>query len=832
MSKKTRVVKKVPETPDAEFIKTLNKIDASLKNKSNANIDTGNLMAISRHSKNIIENNEAILDIFPDLELAQEILVSTIIAPNDMLNTSLTFKLSNINIPTDLQLMILNTLKTHAEEKYNLLDKLPNIIEEVLFKKGAYCEVIIPDNFIKDLNKTFMAGLESAADLISKKNKLNIIESKTLIKDTESNTDLLMVTDSVELLNLDAAFEKAISLETLDSISNAAVGFEANDKLTSIFSKEKSDILTIENKPGDSLPINKTIAPELVIPIVSKDDPSKHYGYFILVDENGIPINSDGQGIDPRNMFKNVNNILTKRILTRAKKLIMDTTTKAPEIKNIDEIRDVLLKEKIEKIISNSKLGPVAKIDLKERKEILDIILDRLIKNQKTRILFVPKDLVVYYAYKYRKNGTGKSLLERLSVLASMRAIIVFVSLLSFIKSSIPITEVNAELDEQDVEYEKTMEKIMNEVMRSRQLNLPIGILKVDDLVDWVHRIGFSFKFQHPGLPNVNIDVEEKTFDVNPVNDELKEMLDKHIIMALGLTPEIIDNAYSPDFATTVIANNKLLNKRIMRYQRAFNIHITEHIKKLTMVDGVLKRKIYDILKGNVKKIKSYVKKKGYEEDYEYLEHLPDDVLLEFLYREIIQKLIVHLPKPETKEDQDLSDLFDKYTDNLDKILDQLFSSDALPSDLVGELGDKLENIKQVMKAILIKKWVTENGYMGDISKVLSLDEDGNPTIDVLEEYNAFIETIEKITLPFLKQMKKKQEKIDEKLDKIENGDEEESENNDEDTENNNENEKNNENTDKEENTSNEKENENSESEEESEENENTDENNDEDMNF
>jgi len=782
MAKKIKITKRVPDMPDEEFLKTLKKIDKSIETNT-ANINAGSLMSISKHSKTMSENNDSILTLFPDLELAQEILVSSIIAPNDLLSTALTFKLKDINIPTDLQLMLINTIKTHVEEKYQILDKIPTIIEEVLFKKGAYCEILIPDNFISEINKSILAGMESVADQLSKVRKFNLIDNKPLIKDSETNKPILEVSDNIELLNLEHAFEEAMTLETLNSVSGANLGFESVNFLTKVFHKEHSEILSLESKPGNSLPINKKISPELVIPIIAKHDPSKHYGYFVLLDENGLPITSDGQGIDPKNMFKNVNNILTKRILERAKKLIYDTTSKAPTLDNIDDVRNVLIKQRIEKIIEESKLRNVAKINIEDRQEILDIILDRILKNKKTRILFVPKDLMVYYAYKYRDNGTGKSLLERLSVLASIRAIIVFVSLLSFIKSSIPITEVNAELDEQDVEYEKTMEKIMNEVMKSRQLNLPIGILKVDDLVDWVHRVGFSFKFNHPGLPNVNIDIEEKTFDVNPVNDELKEMLDKHIIMALGLTPEIIDNAYSPDFATTIIANNKLLNKRIMRYQQVFNKHITDHVRKLLLIDGVAKRKVLDILKGSIKKIKSYIKKKGYEEDYANLEHLPDDVLLEFLYREVVNKLVLHLPKPETKEDQDLADLFDKYTDNLDKILDQIFSSDALPSDLVGELGDKLENIKQVVKTILIKKWVTENGYMGDISKVLSLDEDGNPTINILDEYKTFVEIVEKITLPFLKQMKKKQEQLDDKLDKIENPEEESEENNEEETE-------------------------------------------------
>jgi hypothetical protein len=315
------------------------------------------------------------------------------------------------------------------------------------------------------------------------------------------------------------------------------------------------------------------------------------------------------------------------------------------------------------------------------------------------------------------------------------------------------------------------MEKIMNEVLKNRQLNLPVGILKVDDLVDWVHKIGFAFNFKHPGLPDVNLTIEEKTADVEPVNSDLKEMIDKEIILSLGLTPEIIDNAFSPDFATTIVANNSLLNKRISKYQQQFDRLITKNIIKQAMVDGLLRRKLEDILKPNIKSIKSYIKKikHNYNEDVDEIISLPDEMLMEMLIREIIKGIEVTLPKPETKEDDKLADMFEKYKQSVEDMLDTLFSEDAMPEELVGELSGKIENIKQVLKVILIKKWITENGYMEDVATLFSLNEEGKPVLNVIEEYETYLDVFEQSILPFLKLIKKKSEKIDKKLEKIEN---------------------------------------------------------------
>jgi len=782
---KVKLKNKIPvEDPVLNLLEKQFNAKKQLKEKE-TKVSYADIFKIKKYSKNVIENNEDILNIFPDLELAKEILVSSILSPNDMVSVNLNYKIKNIQLPVDIKTMISDTIRNHVKEEYNYLDKLPTIIEETLFSKGSYAEIIIPDSFISKSKLKITAGLESTVDAISKINNTGIIRTKSLLKD--GNESILEITDNSSVLLAEDIYYKQIEENLENNLAGTTVGYEANVVLNKAFRNEVEEVVTITNDGNNSgIPLVKKVFPESVIPICSKTDPSKHFGYFILVDETGAPLNTEltNDPIVGLDNSKNENSMLTKKILNRAKKLLYDTLGKEPTLSNLNELKEELVIKKLQTVLKDSKIGKIAKLDINDREEIIDILLDRILKSKKTKILFVPENLLAYYAIRYRKNGTGESLLERITVLSSFRAIIIFVSLLSFIKSSIPITNVNAQLDENDVDYEKTMEKIMSEVLKNRQLNLPIGILKVDDLVDWVHKIGFAFNFKHPGLPDIDINIEEKNPEVEPVNTDLKQMIDKHIILALGLTPEIIDNAYSPDFATTIVANNTLLNKRISKYQEQFNKLITKNIKKQAIADGLLKRKLEDIIRPNIKSIKTYLKriKHNLNINIEELLKIGDDTLVDFIIRNSIKGLDITLPKPEIKDNDNLGDLFNKYKDSLDNVLDLLFSEDALPEELIGEFSGKIENIKNVIKTILIKKWISENGYLTDVTELMTIGDDGKPTLNLLEEYETYVEVLEKAVLPFLKTIKKKSEQIDKKLSKIEEDNEDEDENENSDT--------------------------------------------------
>jgi hypothetical protein len=364
----------------------------------------------------------------------------------------------------------------------------------------------------------------------------------------------------------------------------------------------------------------------------------------------------------------------------------------------------------------------------------------------------------------------GESLLERLTVLMSMRAILLFTKLLSYIKSSVTTTDVKVDLDPDDPEYRKSMNAIMAEVIKNRQVSMPIGILNTDDLADWAHKLGFSFNFKHPGLPDVNIDIEEKANEINPIDDSLKEDIDKLIITSLYLTPEMIDNTYSPDFATIAVANNALLRKRINKLQNKYNILITKDVRKKLKVDGRFKSNLITYIKPAIKKIKSHIIKNNSSLNVEAIKKASDEDLIEFVCIKIIDNIRVNLPVLETVESTNEADMVSNYTDLLDNVVDKLFSSNLIPSDYIGMLGDNLDDMKSLIKHTMLRRYIGDNNILPEFTKMFTLDEDGKPMFNLLTDFNTFNVALDSIITPFLKENKKLVEKLDKKQSKLSDG--------------------------------------------------------------
>ena len=536
------------------------------------------------------------------------------------------------------------------------------------------------------------------------------------------------------------------------------------------------DFISVKNKHDTvresvGKPLVMKLPTESVIPVHVVNDPSNHLGYFILLDSNGVPVDvnsEDYNHIDQASMFTNNMNQDSKlNMITKAKNALYGITRKDTTLNNIEEIYGMLVEDTINMKLKNGLYGDL--VEVKDNTDLYRVMLMRALRAQQTRLLFLPKELVAYYAFDFRENGTGKSLLEKVAVLYSIRAILLFSTLMSTIKNNTNITEVTATLDEHDPDPEKTMEKIMSEILKTRQTMLPLGVTKLEDLTEWVHKLGFKFNFKHPGLPDMQIETANKSAGDNVIPDEgLSNDIKEHIIMSFGLTPEMIEAGYNVDFATTVVAKNLLLAKRVTQLQNILNPLIKDHIVKLLSNDMVIVNTIKDIIKNNIVNIKKTIKDSlTNEEDGEESEDFSEEELIEYISDLYINDMDIYLPSPELNEANAMKEAFTSYKTTMEEYIDSIINEEVLPDTLVGSLSSTIPNIQKIIKTILTKKWMSDNNYIPEVSEFLSLDDEGKPLYNFLEEYETYTKSLSSVITPFLKSMIKEKDKTDKKLDGI-----------------------------------------------------------------
>ena len=797
---KAKIPKVINDNPENQAI--FSKLTKGQNTRANIGNSLGDLKQVNASIIERIRNNEDITQLFPDVELSIQILTSSILAPNDMLTPTIKFVKPDLNIGTEVNDLLATEISTFLDKEYELVEKLPTMVREALFTKGSYIEAILPEASVDEIINSdlyvssenmeeYINGVEGIG-LLDKEVSTESIDLKEYINDNtikgEVSVDLsledldITVTDDYKLLVTPIAYAKDIDnkidnklnlgIESLD-ISN-----EDQTLLDNLFrTPNYQDEPYIEVKTTDETmrksigkPLIMKLPTEAVIPVHSVNDATNHLGYFILLDENGSPVKTDFKHMDD----DQVNNLIAKKdtklnIINKAKKALQGITKRDPVVKDMKNIYNVIIENSLKKKLMKGSYNGVATIS--DAEDVYETMFLRGLEGKRTRLLYIPKQMLEYFAFDYRENGTGRSMLEKVSMLFSIRSILLFTRLMANIKNSVTTTEITAKLDDDDMHPEVTMEQIISETMKTRQTQLPIGVTKIDDLVDWSHKVGFKYNFKHPRLPDIDIDVNDTNTSKVVPDDELDDMIQEHIIMSFGLTTELVRSGYDPDFATTVVAKNILLAKRVIVLQNKFTKHLSSYIRKLIINDPRLYEKIESIFENNLPAIKKRLK------NVEGINKIKSDsVLVDYLTRTYVHDVKVSLPKPEVTESTNMKDLFDEYVSSLDDYLDIILSSEALPDELLGDMSDKVDNIKTIMKTILVKKWMTDNGYMPEISQFLTRDEDGKPVFNLLEEYAEYSKTLADVILPFLKSNSKFVDKLDEKIEKIENDEDDEPE--------------------------------------------------------
>ncbi|EPU3829034.1 hypothetical protein ACVWU4_001015 [Campylobacter coli] len=757
-----------------------------------------NYLDISKYNKEKIKNIEEIISLFPDLEMPIDILITSIICPNDMLTTNLVYNIPNIEIPETLKQSILTQVKEYIDKNYGISKNLYYILRETLFTKGAYIEAIIPESSLDDLvnerlrlqtavnteeyvntskeENFFLGNPDSNKNITVSYNTEEYVNTyikpemkikpNVEIKKIECNLEDLGISITEDLNNFNIKNKKLKELKK--TVKNKLYkrynankedneNQDLNETLDRFFKKKefysKDEILelnTVNDASRKTIgkPLVLKLPVEAVIPIFMKNEPETHLGYFVVVDENGLPVS--GEDIDYENdrdmsinvgatSRTNINNDRKLGLITKARDALQGITDDEPMLNNISEIYNNLIEQQIIKRLNSGILKDV--YELENNNDIYKLVFSRAIKNKETKLIFIPTEMVMYYAFEYRKNGTGKTILEKSALLLSIRGILFFARMMGTLKNSITNTVTTVTLDEDDPNPEQSSEKTKSEILKSREALLPIGLTSVKDMSSWVTMLGNKIKVIHPGLPNIDITTQDEATQKITPDEELDNKIMEAVIMSIGLNPEIVLAGYQTDYATTVNSRNLLMAKKTLRKQDILNPLINEHIIKYCQNDGNIPNMVKSIIKENItdiKKIKTDIKKKDKQdrtEEENDIANVKDNELIDYLTDACIEDITVNLPELEVTDADAMKLAFDNYVQSISTYIEEVFNSEAYSPDLIGEFGNKLNVFKSILKSECIVNWMAENKYLPELAEFLTYNKNGKTDFDAVNNF-------------------------------------------------------------------------------------------------
>lgn len=771
-----------------------NEIDMSKKESLYA-LNRSQIQAISDNVQNRINDNKNLLHLFPDIELAIQILTSSILSPKDMVSTEIIYKTEESILPAQLTLKLLSVVERHMTQYYKLEEELNVMLRDMLFNTGSYIKLVMPESILDEvINKNTVLSTEALAELyvspkdntaqhlgflgnpgpVSEKrsalehftqHSVSAYQSTIKTDDnalTKALETLVDITDNYQLLKLPKLIHASTQAKAKSLLKKRSLATEAkltNQQMHSLLYKDntlKTDEFVIlpsrlsAKRKTIGRPLVIQLPSESVIPVHVPGDETQHIGYFVMIDIDGNPVtlasSSDCmQGLNNLQEKSSQTQGLSSLLIQRARKNLSNNDT-MPTIDHITKVYSSILEKDLMERLRNGIY--TSNVEISKNNEIYRIMLARALSNQYTRIVFIPEELVSYFAFAYFDNGIGKGYLENIKVLCSLRAILRFAKVMALTKNAIAITHVNMTLDPNDPDPQKTIEIATHDIVRMRQQYFPLGTIAPMDLVDWIQRAGFEFSFEgHPGLPETRFEFESKQMQHTVPDSDLDEELRKQTYMAFGLSPETVDNGYSADFATTVVANNILFSKRVIQLQQPFTKHLSDYCQKVVLNDSILFDELREVMQENIGLIEQVLP----DDDKVKLKEQPsfiDDLIESFA---VLIKL--DLPKPDITTIETQSSAYDNYVEALDKTIDAWINSEAFPSDLVGEVSNNIDSVKAVLRNYFIRKWMAENGFMSELNDIVTTDENGKPSLDLFEMNKAHMEGVVKSTLGFIQSL-------------------------------------------------------------------------------
>lgn len=782
-------------------------------NREVSNPDTFSFRSISDQLSENIRDSEIIMQLLPDMELWSQILISSILSPKDMMTTELNYTPPAELLPSDVSNTLIQLLKNHFEQVYKIKPLLPDILKDVLFKTGSYPVAVIPENSLDEvINGTPKVTMESLRAYIGNDGEIKPIgllgasdaDKKTDKKITgisfeslsynaktmkpefaKSRVSLegfqdthLYVTDNPDILRVPQINERIRSQVVSDTLGIRAmesVGRLNDRQVAGLVYKNKqaaykqlvtlkSDSQLYRRTVGEPLIIR--IASEAVIPVHIPGAPEKQIGFFILIDSEGNPISKDSVDDQYRMLGRRMSSGTTQNfpsaMVEKVNNMMGEGNTFNPNNRSHIDYSVRAYSELVEAdLMGRLRNGVYGNgVTIASNQEVYRIMLARTLQKQNTQLLFLPVELMTYFGLKFDTNGIGRSLIDDMKILLSLRIMLMFSNVMASIKNSIGRTEVKLKLDEQDPDPKKTIEIAQHEIIRSRMNAFPIGVSSPTDMVDWLQRAAFEFTFEgHPGLPDVAVDFGEKNTNYTKPDTDLEEQLRKNSIMAAGLNPETVDAGFGAEFATSVVANNILLSKRVIQIQEKITPQLADHIRKVALASQPLSDAIRGILKENIDKIK--------ERLTEEFAKQPDEIIVDRVFHDFMYGFEVYLPAPNSVTLDNQKEALDKYIESLDAVLDSYISDKFFTDSTGGNISGDVSVMREVVRAYFIRKWIAENGMLPEIAQLTATSEDGAPMVNFYDEQRAHIDALAKSLTNFMVKVHKAKEENNQRLDKL-----------------------------------------------------------------
>lgn len=699
-------------------------------------------------------DNHTIETLAPEVKTAQAIVIPSIISPTDLRDGDIALQSTSTVVDQATNDRISKVLDTHFNHHLQISRKLPDWIHEALYGAGSKPLLVLPitelDIIMNDpdaiLGKgTISSGLEhlqilkqlDALETTSIFGIADVAWPKTNGVTTISKLDVNTLRPAMEsVINtyvadgepidpkvpynlgeqlkkvngngdlqwfIDAAVENLGIVDNPDILKTDRVrkgNKQAELKRRIITYYKQKTLITVnpEVKASVGDPVVYELPPESVIPIFTPGSPTDHIGYFIAIDEFGNPIHltGDGPAIDLLDNRRVNPTTLYRSFGLDASFQFHGGHHKNEQAALMVNIYQTIIEAHLKGRLKNSGID---NIYIGATENVYRCMFARYLSLRKTRLLFVPRDLMTYFCFQHNADGTGRSKIEDVKFILSLKITLLICRMMASMNAAINRKKINITFNEQMGDPIQYMEMLKKEAIDKAVVNFTYDPAEITRTL--AQR---SLTIAAKGMPGAeNFEVTQEANEQRGIrpDDSLIDDLNNMMVLGLDVPPSAMNLLNENEFSRSVATNNLFFSRRISAYQKIVCEKVARHVQIYTQMSESVKALIVAILKAGDEETDASKPspEAGTSEDD------PKPLSIDDKLSDVIKCIVAVLPAPDVAPNKTEFEELDALIASLTTALEGIFDND---------LGDQSDNpiilVRALVKSDIIREYIRKIG--------------------------------------------------------------------------------------------------------------------------
>ena len=469
---------------------------------------------------------------------------------------------------------------------------------------------------------------------------------------------------------------------------------------------------------------------QAVIPVTIPGAPDKHIGYFILVNQWGTPLTDHVYDRSTYNGPRKLTEGAMQATFGQpaaykyASGINDDQRFKATTMMFGLTMRNLLNNKLEEYGFSGATV---------EEHEATTLCLFRyLLDRKKVGLVFVPASMMTYVAYDYHVDGTGKSRIEDLSTLLSLRTVLLISGVMAATENAIDHKVIEVDVDEKNANVAQYLAMVRDAFIEKKMLRFDNEPLTVQR--DLIQRSLTLLPKNMKGIrENLNITTDHKSANAVSPDTSFMEQLTNWIITGLEVPHAALNQTGEQEYARSVATTNLMFNNKIKGEQKSTIKHLNKFVRTYIKYSAPLQTRIVEILKTSSKSRKDLKASNEADEIEPKPPKSKQEVKLnqdsiQKQLRTVIQNIKVSLPAPQIVVDKAQYEEISSYTDAVDKVLSTIFNESQIMDQDAKEM---FTLFRETVKADMVRDYIKQVGFQSSFDIPYPKDININSAFDL-----------------------------------------------------------------------------------------------------